>query len=93
MHLRRGGLFNKMARHQSHTIIYKERVFILAITFRTFISLLKEIEVTEDIYLDMGDWKYSWYRNEVGDSVDIYPSPTKFGTNWIIIPKLYDELL
>ncbi|MDE6003948.1 MAG: hypothetical protein K2G88_00995 [Oscillospiraceae bacterium] len=54
-----------------------------SIPFGNFISLLTKIGATEAIYLDMGGWKHSWYRDESGNAVDIYPSPTKFGTNWI----------
>ena len=54
-----------------------------SIPFGNFISLLKNIDATEAIYLDMGGWKHSWYRDTSGKAVDIYPSPTKYGTNWI----------
>lgn len=53
------------------------------ITFGDFIINLLNAGVTEAIYLDMGDWKHSWYRDDSGKAVDIHPNPTKFGTNWI----------
>ena len=53
------------------------------IPFGVFIINLLNAGTTEAIYLDMGGWKHSWYRDESGKAVDIYPSPTKYGTNWI----------
>ena len=52
-----------------------------------FITNLLNAGATEAIYLDMGGWKHSWYRDETGKAVDIYPSPTKYGTNWITFYK------
>lgn len=58
-----------------------------SIPFGKFISLLTKIGATEAIYLDMGGWKHSWYRDENGNPIDIYPNPTKYGTNWITFYK------
>ncbi len=58
-----------------------------ALPFGDFIQNLEKIGATEAIYLDMGGWKHSWYRNEAGYPVDIYPNPTKYGTNWITFYK------
>lgn len=55
--------------------------------FRDFIQNLINAGATEAIYLDMGGWKHSWRRDEKGDAVDIYPNPTKYGTNWITFYK------
>lgn len=53
------------------------------ITFGDFITNLLNAGASEAIYLDMGGWKHSWYRDESGKVVDIHTSPTKYGTNWI----------
>lgn len=53
------------------------------ISFGDFITNLLNAEATEAIYLDMGGWKHSWYRDEFGNAIDIHPSTTKYGTNWI----------
>lgn len=57
------------------------------IPFGDFIINLLNAGATEAIYLDMGGWKYSWYRDEAGKAIDIHPSPTKCGTNWITFYK------
>lgn len=57
------------------------------IPFGDFITNLLNAGASEAIYLDMGGWKHSWYRDESGKAVDIHPSPTKFGTNWITFYK------
>ncbi len=71
--------------------LIKGRVAIVdskqSIPFGQFISLLTKIGVTEAIYLDMGGWKHSWYRDENGNAIDIYPNPNKYGTNWITFYK------
>lgn len=53
------------------------------ISIGDFITNLLNAGATEAIYLDMGDWKHSWYRDNEGKVVDIYPNPTRYGTNWI----------
>lgn len=55
--------------------------------FRDFIQNLINVGATEAIYLDMGGWKHSWYRDENGTANDIFPSPTPYGTNWITFYK------
>lgn len=42
-----------------------------------------------DIYLEMEVWKHSCYRDEHRKAIDIHPSPTKYGTNWITSFKLW----
>ena len=53
------------------------------IPFGDFITNLLNAGATEAIYLDMGGWKHSWYRDESGNPVEIHPAPTKYATNWI----------
>lgn len=55
--------------------------------FGDFIHNQSKAGATEAIYLDIGGWKHSWYRDENGNAIDIYPNPTKYGTNWITFFK------
>lgn len=57
------------------------------ISFGDFIQNLINVGASEAIYLDMGKLKHSWYRDEEGTAVDIFPNPTKSGTNWITFYK------
>lgn len=57
------------------------------ISFGSFIRNLQNAGATEAIYLDMGGWKHSWYRDGNGKAIEIYPSPTPYGTNWITFYK------
>jgi hypothetical protein len=53
--------------------------------FGDFICNLSRIGATEALYLDMGGWKYSWYRDADGSPVEIYKPEfyTRYATNWI----------
>ena len=53
--------------------------------YLSFVDELQEIGVRDAIYLDMGGWKYSWYRNDDGKVIEIFPTSndTKYQTNWI----------
>ncbi len=55
--------------------------------FGDFIHNQSKAGATEAIYLDIGGWKHSWYRDENGNAIDIYPNPTNYGTNWITFFK------
>lgn len=61
----------------------------------SFVDLLLNAGVTDALYLDMGDWKYSWFRQYPDDYDDeakcketiIYNKPDTrlyFGTNWLV---------
>ncbi len=53
-----------------------------------FVSKLKTRGVSYALYCDMGTgWNYSWYRDENGDVVEIFPTPGKYTTNWIAFYK------
>ena len=53
-----------------------------------FVSKLKTAGVSYALYCDMGSgWNYSWYRNENGGVVEIFPTPGKYTTNWITFYK------
>ena len=51
--------------------------------FGDFIKSLKALGVSEAIYMDMGGWNYSWYREQNGDVKEIHPCPTPYATNWL----------
>lgn len=54
-----------------------------AVTFDEFKSKLKQADVTNAIYLDMGSgWSHAWYRS--GDSLTVMqPRTHSYCTNWI----------
>ncbi len=56
-------------------------------TFGDFISDLFKVGATEAIYLDMGGWNYSWYRNNTGNVIEIHSSPNIYATNWLTFYK------
>lgn len=58
-------------------------------TYLSFVDKLEEIGVRDAIYLDMGGWKYSWYRNNEGKVIEIFPTSndTNYQTNWIVFKK------
>lgn len=58
----------------------------------SFVDLLYNAGIEDALYLDMGGWDYSWYR-EYPDGLDsgldyariIYPKPQRyFGSNWLV---------
>ena len=53
--------------------------------FGSFINKLKDLGVSEALYLDMGmGWNHSWYRlYSDSEAVDIYPKTHDYTTNWI----------
>ena len=54
------------------------------IRFGDFKSSLKEIGVSEAIYLDMGfGWNHAWYRANDKSIVELHPKVHDFCTNWI----------
>ena len=56
----------------------------------SFVDLLLNIGVTDALYLDMGEWRYSWYLNYPWDDprskvTYIYPKPEPYyGSNWLV---------
>lgn len=52
--------------------------------FGDFVKSLIDIGVLNAIYCDMGaGWNYSWYRDDEGKAVEIFPTPGAYCTNWI----------
>lgn len=60
------------------------------ISFGTFIELLLRSGANEALYMDMGGWKQSWYREyyDKGPQI-IYPVANNYGTNWFTV-YVYD---
>lgn len=61
----------------------------------SFVDLLRNAGVSDALYMDMGGWKYSWYRDYGADdnhqgsgrAVIVYPKPFPrpyFGSNWLV---------
>ena len=56
-----------------------------AMSFGEFIHLLLNAGMDEALYLDMGAWNYSWYREYAGgDATFIHPNPNPSETNWLV---------
>ena len=51
--------------------------------FGDFINSLKALGASETLYLDMGGWNYSWYRDEDVNVKEIHLHPIFYGTNWL----------
>ena len=58
----------------------------------SFVDLLYNAGIEDALYLDMGGWNYSWYREypkDLDSGLDyariIHPRPTRyFGSNWLV---------
>ena len=59
-----------------------------SVSLGDFIGALKEMGVAEALYLDMGGWKYGWYR-EATDSpaIEFFDSKSPYQTNWLVIRR------
>ena len=58
------------------------------IKFGNFKKSLKELGVSEAIYLDMGSgWNYAWYRIDDATIVRLHPKVHDYCTNWITFYK------
>ena len=54
------------------------------ISFGRFTYLLVEMGIEDAIYMDMGSgWNHSWYRDEEGKKIEIFPKTHNCCTNWI----------
>lgn len=54
------------------------------VRFGDFSDCLIQLSVTEALYLDMGGWSYSWYRNKYGEVIHTFPGGREKLTNAII---------
>lgn len=56
-----------------------------SLPFGSFLSALKGLGVRNAVYCDMGiGWNYSWYRQEDGSVKEIFSTPGRYTTNWIV---------
>lgn len=59
-----------------------------SIKFGDFKAKLKELGVSEAIYLDMGSgWNHAWYRVDDETIVELHPKAHDYCTNWITFYK------
>ena len=59
------------------------------VVYQNFVDGLVKLGVKDAIYLDMGGWSYSWYRNRDGQPIELFqkgPS-TKYQSNWLVFRK------
>ena len=57
----------------------------MQMAFGMFKKQLIAYGVKEALYLDMGPgWNHSWYRDEDGNAVDIFPYQHPYCTNWVV---------
>ena len=55
------------------------------ISFGSFINSLLGAGVGEALYMDMGDWHYSWYKQiSNGKATYIFPDYKESATNWLL---------
>lgn len=72
---------------------YKDKLCVIQtarpMTYDSFVVGLVDLGIKDAIYLDMGGWKYSWYRNSDGHPIEIFTkeSYTKYQTNWIVFRR------
>ena len=53
--------------------------------FGDFTSALLDAGVDEALYLDMGEWHYSWYRSSFDvDAIPIHLDRKEAATNWLV---------
>ena len=52
--------------------------------FGHFLDGLQKLGVLNAMYCDMGNgWNYSWYRQDDGSVMELFPTPGKYTTNWL----------
>lgn len=53
--------------------------------FEDFLSALKELNVTNALYMDMGaGWNYSWYRKSTGRVKTLFGLKVPWSHNWVV---------
>lgn len=54
-------------------------------SFGNFINTILDVGVEEALYLDMGEWHYSWYRSSFDDeAIPIHLDCKESATNWLV---------
>ena len=59
------------------------------VVYQNFVEGLVKLGVKDAIFLDMGGWSYSWYRNKDGQLIELFPKgqKTKHQTNWLVFRR------
>ena len=53
--------------------------------FEDFLNELKELNVTNALYMDMGaGWNYSWYRKNNGKAMPLFGLKVPWSHNWVV---------
>ena len=61
---------------------------IRMIQFDEFLEALRQLGVTNALYMEMGaGWNYSWYRNAADKVVTLFGLPVPWAHNWIVFRK------
>lgn len=78
-------VFRALCELEGHLCIIES---IENVRFGDFKSILKELGVTEAVYIDMGaGWNHAWYRPDENTTVELHPKVHEFCTNWITFVK------
>ena len=87
MNLTKSTIYRVLAQYKGQLCVIQSS---RPMTYWFFIEGLESIGVKDAIYLDMGGWSYSWYRNNNGDVIDLFPvsNDTKYQTNWIVFRRI-----
>ena len=86
MNLTRNTIYRVLAEYDDKLCIIQNTQ---PMVYTTFVDGLEKLGVKNAIYLDMGGWSYSWYRNSEGELIELFPksNDTKFQTNWLVFRK------
>lgn len=55
--------------------------------FELFVNRLQHLNVSNALYMDMGGWSYSWYRDRDNNVIELGNPPNKYATNWLVFYK------
>ncbi len=60
---------------------------LTSVRFGDFINVLLSNGVKHALYLDMGTWRYGWYRPDNDSFVDLHMQMHNYHTNWLIFKR------
>lgn len=83
MNLTRSTIYRVLAKYNDKLCVIQSAI---PMNYPSFVEGLESLGIKDAIYLDMGGWKYSWYRDNNGKVVELFPTSndTKYQTNWIV---------
>lgn len=87
MNLTRSTIYRVLAKYNGKLCVIQSA---MPMPYQSFVDGLVRIGVKDAIYLDMGGWNYSWYRDYKGDVTELFPisNDTKYQTNWIVFKRI-----